>query len=665
MCGICGLISARPIQPGLTAVMQAVNQALFHRGPDGSGEFRDEHVHLAMRRLSIIDLNGGWQPLYNEDKSISLVCNGEVYNHVELREMLAAKGHRFHTHSDCEMIAHLYEEYGLDFVHHLRGMYGFAMWDSKKRRLIIGRDRMGEKPIYLLERETADGPQIVFASEMKALIASGMVKFELDPVAVNEFMHYSYVPEPRTAIKGVRKLPAANILIVDVDPWKVEQVCYWRMEDAPPVMGDPPTLIREELERVSELIIRSDVPVGVALSGGLDSSAIAALAASKYPGTMHAFSVGYPGRPRQDERAMAKALADHLKMPFHEIEISDTDLIETFAERQFFRDDPIADISGNGYYAVSKLARQHRVPVLLQGHGLDELDWGYHWAREAARLSILKNEGRLGVLGELRKLLPDGLSRNDLLRYAMMMGGKLHGWNRILPNLKARPEQLLSYDLENVYKQGEYATRHLYTDKFHKMLAGTDASDILCVPRPWKDIPNIITRLQCEIYLLENGIAQGDRLSMASSIELRLPLVDYKLVELFIGLRKSYPDHELGHKAWFKAAIKDVLPQWVMNRPKRGFTPPVTDWTRSMRDRYAQALESGYLVQGGFFKPEVVRTMVRAESRFSAWPQLFYRALVLEFWCREMSARCANSRTVLGIESSPNIDPLSLAATAV
>lgn len=663
MCGICGLVSARPIQPGLTPVMQAVNQALFHRGPDGSGEFRDSHVHLAMRRLSIIDLNGGWQPLYNEDKTIALVCNGEVYNHVELREMLAAKGHRFHTHSDCEMLAHLYEEYGLDFVQHLRGMYGFALWDSKKRRLIVGRDRMGEKPIYLLERETPEGPQIVFASEMKALIASGMVKFELDPVAVNEFMHYSYVPEPRTAIKGVRKLPAGHILIIDVDPWKVEQVCYWRMLDAPPVTGNPAQLIREELERVSELIVRSDVPVGVALSGGLDSSAIAALAASKYPGTMHAFSVGYPGRPRQDERAMAKALADHLKMPFHEIEISETDLVDTFAERQFFRDDPIADISGNGYYAVSKIARQHRVPVLLQGHGLDELDWGYHWAREAARLSILKNEGRLSVLSELRKLLPDGFARNDLLRYAMMMGGKLHGWNRILPDMHARPEQLLCYDLENVYKQGQYAARHLYTQRFRKLLAGTDASDILCVPRPWQDVPNLITKLQCDIYLLENGIAQGDRLSMASSIELRLPLVDYKLVELFVGLRKSYPDHELGHKAWFKEAVKDVLPEWVMNRPKRGFTPPVKNWTKAMRDRYAKALEDGYLVQSGFFEQRAVRTMTRAESRFSAWPPNFYKALVLEFWCREMSARCTNSRAVLGMESTAQLDPLGVGAT--
>ncbi|MDX2117663.1 MAG: asparagine synthase (glutamine-hydrolyzing) [Planctomycetota bacterium] len=663
MCGICGLVSARPIQPGLTPVMQAVNQALFHRGPDGSGEFRDSHVHLAMRRLSIIDLNGGWQPLYNEDKTIALVCNGEVYNHVELREMLAAKGHRFHTHSDCEMLAHLYEEYGLDFVQHLRGMYGFALWDSKKRRLIVGRDRMGEKPIYLLERETPDGPQIVFASEMKALIASGMVKFELDPVAVNEFMHYSYVPEPRTAIKGVRKLPAGHILIIDVDPWKVQQVCYWRMLDAPPVTGNPAKLIREELDRVSELIVRSDVPVGVALSGGLDSSAIAALAASKYPGTMHAFSVGYPGRPRQDERAMAKVLADHLKMPFHEIEISETDLVDTFAERQFFRDDPIADISGNGYYAVSKIARQHRVPVLLQGHGLDELDWGYHWAREAARLSILKNDGRLSVLSELRKLLPDGFARNDLLRYAMMMGGKLHGWNRILPDMHARPEQLLCYDLENVYKQGQYAARHLYTQRFRKLLAGTDASDILCVPRPWQDVPNLITKLQCDIYLLENGIAQGDRLSMASSIELRLPLVDYKLVELFVGLRKSYPDHELGHKAWFKEAVKDVLPEWVMNRPKRGFTPPVKNWTKAMRDRYAKALEDGYLVQSGFFEQRVVRTMTSAESRFSAWPPNFYKALVLEFWCREMSARCTNSRAVLGMESTAQLDPLGVAAT--
>src|SRR4026209_2144415 len=308
MCGIAGIISEAPTTPAEIAGVKRANSRLTHRGPDGAGEFTDDHVMLAMRRLSIIDLDGGWQPLYNEARSLALVANGEIYNFVDLRERLEGLGHRFNTHSDCETILHLYEEYELDFVQHLRGMYAFALWDTKRKRLILARDRMGEKPLYLYETNG----RVLFASEMKALLASGLVPFELDPTSVNLYFHYQYVPEPRTPLKGVRKLDAASLVIVDVDPWRIEERRYWRMEDAPTLEGDPATLIREQLETVSKIVIRSDVPVGISLSGGLDSSAIAALAARQYPGTMLAFSIGYPGSLANDESPDARALADEL-----------------------------------------------------------------------------------------------------------------------------------------------------------------------------------------------------------------------------------------------------------------------------------------------------------------------------------------------------------------
>src|SRR5437660_2500312 len=255
---------------------------------------------------------------------------------------------------------------------------------------------MGEKPLYLYQ----NNGQLLFASEMKGLLASGMVPFELDPNAANLYFHYQYVPEPSTPLKGVRKLDAAHLLTVDVDPWRVEDRCYWRMEDAEPLEGDPAQLIRQELETVSEIVIRSDVPVGVALSGGLDSSAIAALAARKYPGTMHAFSVGYKGRPESDERADARALADYLEMPFHDIELETGAMIDSFPEVVYWRDDPIADISGGGYYSAMTLARGHGVPVVLQGQGGDELFWGYNWVRNGARQSARKAALR-GALSRL------------------------------------------------------------------------------------------------------------------------------------------------------------------------------------------------------------------------------------------------------------------------
>ncbi|HYP54376.1 MAG TPA: hypothetical protein VEQ42_12585, partial [Pyrinomonadaceae bacterium] len=238
MCGISGIISREGVTRGDLARVAAMSRALVHRGPDDSGAYDAAHVALASRRLSLIDLGGGRQPLYNEDRSLALVANGEIYNHAELRRRLEARGHRFTTGSDCEAVLHAYAEYGTACVEHLRGMFAFALWDGMRRRLVLARDPLGEKPLYLYER---DG-RLLFASEMKALLRSGEVPFELDPEAVDLFFHYQYVPEPRTALRGVRKLDAARLLVVEVEPWRVEERRYWRMEDAPPLGGDAPRL---------------------------------------------------------------------------------------------------------------------------------------------------------------------------------------------------------------------------------------------------------------------------------------------------------------------------------------------------------------------------------------------------------------------------------------
>ena len=353
---------------------------MIHRGPDGSGEDISSHVALLMRRLSIIDVAGGQQPLYNEDSSIAVVANGEIYNSPELRSMLIGKRHQFRTGSDCETIVHLYEEYGLDFVHHLRGMFAIALWDSRLRRLVLARDRMGEKPLYLYQTKN----QLLFASEMKTLLQTGLVPFELDPAGVDQYFHFEYVPEPGTAVKNVRKLDAGHILTVDVDDWRVTEQCYWNMEDAEPLDGDPVELLAEELERVAELVIRSDVPVGVAVSGGLDSSLIAAIASRKYPGNMQAFSVGYAGRPRSDERNAAESLARRLGMPFFDVALETSAMVEQFPDLIRMTDDPFTDIASFGYLSVSRLAREHNVPVLLQGQGGDELFWGVDATAKAA-----------------------------------------------------------------------------------------------------------------------------------------------------------------------------------------------------------------------------------------------------------------------------------------
>ena len=242
MCGITGIVSRDPLRQESIERLARMNDSMVHRGPDGAGHLEAPHVALSIRRLSIIDLGTGWQPLYNEDHSVAVIANGEIYNYVELRESLLGEGHRFKTASDIETIPHLYETHGDDFVEHLRGMFAIALWDSRRQRLVLARDRMGEKPLFLWQ----DRDRLIFASEMKTLLCSGQVPFELDPTAVDQFFHYQYVVEPRTPLRGVRKLPAGHLLTVDLAPWSVTERCYWRMEDAPLLEGDPPELIRSK-----------------------------------------------------------------------------------------------------------------------------------------------------------------------------------------------------------------------------------------------------------------------------------------------------------------------------------------------------------------------------------------------------------------------------------
>ncbi|WP_346295507.1 asparagine synthase (glutamine-hydrolyzing) [Rhodopseudomonas sp. P1] len=626
MCGIAGILSKTGVGDDADLLDRMLG-AMVHRGPDGQGTYLGDRAAIGMRRLSIIDLTGGWQPLYNEDKSLALVANGEIYNFVELTQELIARGHRFSTHSDCEVILHLYEEEQENCLRHLRGMFAFALVDIKRGTVFIARDRMGEKPLYL--HETQDS--LLFASEMKSLLSSGRVPFELDPGSVNDYFHYQYVPEPRTPLRAVRKLPRAHYLKVDLASWKVEQHKYWDMEDAPPVEGDPSELVRAELEKISELLIRADVPVGVALSGGLDSSAIAALAARKYPGTMHAFSVGYPGRPPNDERNNAKALADLLGMPFHEIELTTPELVAHFEQMNFERDDPIADISGFGYYSVNKAARAQGIPVLLQGQGGDEIFWGYEWVKDAALATDnMQNPG-----SQRREPF-------NLKRFVKTSLRRLSGAHRPAPASvpKAAGHRPIFHELAPDFRMALTDLRSNFTGRFIEQLGSASAYDFFTFDKPWKQSDILITRLISDTYLLENGIAQGDRLSMTNSVELRLPFVDYKLVELVIGLRKTHasdPDYLRFPKPWLRGAMQGILPEFIIDRPKQGFAPPLMEWHNALFKAYGHYLDGGYLVQSGVLTEQAGAELSAGPFPRGAIAPISFKALVLEIWCREMT----------------------------
>jgi asparagine synthase (glutamine-hydrolysing) len=645
MCGIVGFIARHKLAPRDVEAVKRANRAMLHRGPDGSGEYCDRagsategaHLFMAMRRLSIIDLKQGWQPLKNEDESIAVIANGEIYNHVELRADLELRGHRFRTHSDCEVLSHLYEQYDLDFVHKLRGMFAFALWDGRKRRLILGRDRMGEKPLYL--HASSDG--IWFASELKTLLSTGRTPFELDAPAIDSYLHYGWIPEPQTAVAGVHKLQAGHLLVIDTDPWKYSERCYWRLENAPVLSGDPIELVRAELDAIGRQIVRSDVPIGVALSAGFDSSLAAALAVKNKSSRVHAFTIGYQGAPGQDERGMAAQFADSLGMEFHSIELATSDMTRQFPKLAFDRDDPIADIAGYGYFMLSKSAREAGCPVLLQGQGGDELLWGYPWAQQAVHHSLRKLAGNpIGNFEALCAQLPKGWSRPQLVRWAYVMGGLMAGWRQLSPGRRSAERQLVAYDLSDPYQIGAHAAESTYTPRFR---AAIDES----LQRPADFLRRIeedsrvdirIIALLCRGYLLENGLAQGDRLSMANSVEVRLPLVDYRLAETLVGIQKNAPLYEDRPKRLLIDAARDLVPGYVVNRPKRGFNPPANTWVSALRTNWGEELRDGALVQTQVLNTNAAEQLVRPAWRFGPSYDLFQKYIVLEFWYRGMQS---------------------------
>jgi asparagine synthase (glutamine-hydrolysing) len=659
MCGIAGAISRGPLSPRTLACVTNMGMRLVHRGPDGQGAYHDGPIAMAMRRLSIIDLQGGQQPLFNEDGSLVLIANGEVYNHIELRQQLHSQGHRFKSGTDCEVIVHLYEQYGLDCVQYLRGMFAFALWDSRLRRLMLARDRMGEKPLYLHVAPHA----VYFASELKGLMASEQIPFSLEPAAVDLYFHYGYIPEPMTPIQGVRKLPAAHILTIDADTWEQKQWCYWRMEDASLVTGDPTELIRNELDLVSELIVRSDVPVGVALSGGLDSSAIAAMTSRKYPGVMQAFTVGYSVHSQYDEREDAKRFARHLGMPIHEVILHPEDVSGFFPELVYWLDDPIGDISAFGYYSVMKAAKAHGVSVMLQGHGGDELFWGYPWVRQAVVETRRKLKGHRVGSAQIRDYLavtfPQYWSLWGMKEWAKSGAGIMPSLQAYARDRSSPKEQTVFYDLTPDFVLAQQGMKALYAKSFLETLRDGSTTSPFTIPLPWPDIDVLLTQLICRTYLLENGIAQGDRLSMASSVELRLPFVDYRLVETVIGLRKASSDHCLPPKAWLRQALSTMVPEWVLNRPKKGFTPPLHEWHEAIFSAHGANLENGFLVGAKVITPSAGRQLSKGHYPPTAGAPISFKALTLELWCRAFASSLATSNPDRSSwqETLPNMNP--------
>jgi asparagine synthase (glutamine-hydrolysing) len=596
MCGIAGIFSPQSLNDTQRTTVRSLVQRLTHRGPDSDGFFDSTHVSMGMRRLSIIDLVGGRQPLFNEDCSIAIVCNGEIYNHAELRRTLQATGHRFSSGSDVETIIHAYEEYGTRCLDHLRGMFAFALWDARNNKLILARDRLGEKPLFL-HRDTQGG--VYFSSELRSLQAARRHPAKLSPESFALFLTFQYIPEPDTPTTDIVPLPAGHYLELSPDQPNATPLSYWTLGHAPQSKQDPITVTREVLDEACRLMGTADVPVAVSLSGGIDSSLVAALTARHFPGQLHAFTIGYTGRPQTDERSMAASLAKSLGIGFTEIELGIDEVVTRFPEMIAAMDSPIGDIAAFGYFKVCEAARQAGYPVLLSGLGGDEFFWGYEWVRNAVIRHETETTLRARPVAWWRRWT--GATKKNAITPLFAVHDELR--NGHLAALDLLPLALRSTVSDNLW---------LDRTPYSEEPAYLAVSDLL--NRTW---------------LRSNCLTLMDRMSMAHSVEVRLPLLDISLVDRITGLRKGgLRDWESPHKWLLIEALGDTLSSAILTRRKQGFTPPVNEWMQAIIDRFRHLLLDGALVKHGVLDPEKLAA-INQHSLF-----LRYKLVLIECWTR-------------------------------
>lgn len=555
--------------------------ALRHRGPDGSGIWEDDSVSLAMRRLSIIDLVGGQQPLFNEDKSLVIVGNGEIYNYIELSRLVRRRGHKPRTGSDIELVLHLYEDEGIGCVKRLRGMFALALYDKKKQILYLIRDRMGEKPIYWSEINS----QLVFSSELKSILTVKGINKSLNLTAIDDYFHYYFVPEPQTPFSRINKIPAAHYLMIDIRQGKKKLIRYWHPDQIEEKSRTNPTeAIRQVFTDACRLTLRADVPVGISLSGGLDSSAILAVSAREYKDQLKAFSIGYKGNPVSDERQFARSLTQKLGVEFYEMEISTREVVDGFPTLVADADDPIADIAAHSIREVSRLAHNQGMKVLVGGLGGDELFWGYDWMRQVTADNIDKNKGNF-------------------------------------------------YESTRSFRQANQFLKRLYTSDFKNELPLHQLNQNV-YKNKFQQAKSSLDQIR-DGWLVSNCLALADRLSMSASIEMRSPFLDYKLAELVLSNRNTVFGYSQPGKYWFKRALNGILPEEVLNRPKRGFTPPVASWLFGIIKKYVHLLDGGFLVSNNIVNLLAIKSLRQFWWTMPGYWYPIYQLILLEIWGRE------------------------------
>jgi asparagine synthase (glutamine-hydrolysing) len=569
MCGIGGIFEYERTDPIPQELVHAMNQTILHRGPDDEGIFVGPGIGLGFRRLSIIDLAGGHQPISNEDGTIWVMLNGEIYNYPELRKELETRGHRFATHSDTETIVHLYEDFGADCFARLRGMFAIAIWDSRNRALILARDRVGKKPLFY----GADKRHIVFGSELKVLLAANNFPREIDHEALADYFSFGYIPAPKTIYRAARKVRPGHYVIASSSD--VREVCYWDLSFSDKDVEERSEtewaeLLRHQLCEATRIRLMSDVPLGAFLSGGIDSSSVVAMMTHLMKRPVTTCSIGFEEQ-EYNEADFARDVAQKFNANHHEriVRPSALDVLEKLV---WHFDEPFADSSAIPTYYVSQVAREH-VTVALGGDGGDENLAGYR------RYMLDHYENRL------RQYVPSGVRRQVF--------GRLGEWYPALAwaprvfRAKATFQSLARSPLEGYFNSVSYFRpgdkRHLFTGDFRSGLHGYDSIEVLRQHYDKAGTENLLSRIQyvdIKTYLPDDILTKVDRASMAVSLEVRAPLLDHQLMETLARMPSTLKLRGRSGKYIFKKAMEPLLPQGIIDRKKQGFAIPLDHWFR-------------------------------------------------------------------------------------
>ena len=623
MCGICGKLEFDPDATVAPRLLKHMADAIVHRGPDDEGYYVKGQIGLGFRRLSIIDLSGGHQPLANEDNSIWIVFNGEIYNYQDLRALLLNKGHVFKTHSDTEVIVHLYEEYGRDCVQKLRGMFAFAIWDSVKRTLFLARDRVGIKPLYYY----LDDNFLSFGSEMKAILVDPAVRRDIDPAMIDRFLTYYYLPGPATLLRNFNKLEPGHWLVVQ--DGKVQIESYWDIDFQPAddhkSTEDLEQQVLTLLDDTVQLHMISDVPVGFLLSGGVDSTAMLSLASKKTDKPISSYTIGFSHPGVVDERPFARLAAERFGSKHYELSITAREFASFLPEYVWHMEEPVCEPASVALYYVSKLARQY-VKVLISGEGGDEAFGGYHNYRNMIWLEKIKT-----ALGPLRSMVGQGMQlfgdisdSRVLKKYAPLMNVSLdeHYLSRI-----SSPFQYFNRTPSAIYSP-EMARR---VDKFQFAEVTRNFLSKTSGYGPLEKMLYVDTKT----WLPDDLLIKADRMTMANSIELRVPFLDHKLLEFAARLPGNQKVRGWQMKYLLKRALAKHVPKEILHRRKVGFPNPSVSWlAHDLKDVVSDILLDSKSISRGYFRKEAVEALIERNSRSTRYTAEIFSLVVLELWHR-------------------------------